>query len=367
MAHETKFHGMRRAEFKQRKLAKCAEKLVVDSSSLCIMDLGAAIVQKEAGSNSAELNMYKLQQFAKDVKDLVVTVVKQIDSIIAVLGEVEWRDQTQDPAVAFEIEQLKHAVRKLVMLCKTLVNTVKSLAKYASNGEMHADINSKLSENPPNTRLLMVFLNGIQEKIKRCSESAKDFVEQYEILVKEIKEKSDEQSKKGKQLQGDHDSKQKSAKSSKNWGVGIMASGGLTTSATIYAGAAATSFTPVAVPIALLVFAGTVVGTTYNTVVSANYYAAASLSKHYLDVLDKAAVAISEVHKKANHLKEQETYLKEYIKNTQSEVQSLEESASVSGDKLCQERATDWKVQVELMKDTMKELLAECAAIKWDP
>lgn len=329
------------------------------------MDLGAAIAQKEAGSNSAE---NKLQQFAEGVKLFVVTVVKQIDSIIAVLGEAEWCDQRQakDSAVAFEIEELQHAVRKLTQLCKHLVEAVQSLAKSALDDKKHADICKELTANPPSTVTLVDLLSTIQTKFNWCSVCAAKFNEKYEILVKEIKENSLKQSEEQKKQKADYESKTLSGQSSRNWSIGIMTSGGLGAGATVAAGAAAASFAPVAAPLALIVLAGTVAGTTYNAVVSADYYAAARFSKRYLDVLNKAAAAIKSVHEKTSKLKEQEDDLDVYITHTQLIAKTLENSANINKDKL-QTQVRNLESHLENLKENMEETLAKCAAINWDP
>lgn len=318
------------------------------------MDVGGAIAA--AFSTKSDVDFEKLRQFALGVKDLVLGVVNEIDHITVALGETEECDQIQDPAIAFDIEQLKHALRELTILCKNLVRSAKNLAEYASNDKMHADISRELTANPPSTKALIVLLKGVRSQFKRCSQRAEEFVKNYEKLTKEIKEKSDEQSESISKQRADYESKELSGKSSRNTSIGILVTG----AATFAVGATAVAAPPLAL---LIICAGTAAGTTYTAAVSANYYAAASFSKKYLKVLDNAAVAINKVHEKVNQLKEQQKDLEGYIEEAQFTIESLEESASADEDKLVKEMA-NLQYYVQEMKDAMKEILDKCDNVK---
>ena len=321
------------------------------------MDVGGAIAA--AFSTKSDVDFEKLRQFALGVKDLVLGVVNEIDHITVALGETEECDQIQDPAIAFDIEQLKHALRELTILCKNLVRSAKNLAKYASNDKMHADISRELTANPPSTKALIVLLKGVKSQFKRCSQRAEEFVKNYEKLTKEIKEKSDEQSESISKQRADYESKELSGKSSRNKSIVTLLTGGVTVAASVATAAAP----PLAV---LIICAGTAAGTTYTAAVSANYYAAASFSKKYLKVLDNVAVAINKVHENVNQLKEQQRALEGYIEEAQFTIKSLEESASADEDKLVKEMA-NLQYYVQEMKDAMKEILDKCDNVKWDP
>ena len=308
-----------------------------------------------------------LQIFASNVKDLVVSTVTEISRIVSTVGDIEPSDEIRDPVVKFELEQLRHALKELVTVCKRFVHAAKSLARYAMNEEMLSTIQQELAADPPVIKTLLVLLKGVQDQFKRCIQLADTFVIDYDKIIKNIEKQTtankierDEQVKEfeGNQLQ---------AKKAMNEGVGIGVGG--TVVAGLAGGIIGVATGGVGIPLALLMLstaAATAAGATAKVTISANFYAAARFSAEHLQLLESTTDAVTTILRKVNELKVRQNELDGYISDAKAEVEAVESEAADKDPIKLKEQTSSLKVRLGMMKDSMKVIYDCCNSVQWN-
>ena len=125
------------------------------------------------------------EMFKRSVGNIFISELKDLNTKLSGLG----KDQTftsDDPKMAFEIENLKHACREMVIFNHRFIRISTSLAKYASNEEYIYQLEEDLLAGK--YQRLKPFIDGIIHYISQCKSCLDQHQHEYEKVKKLVRE-----------------------------------------------------------------------------------------------------------------------------------------------------------------------------------
>ena len=335
---------------------------IMDQASFAVNPKTVATVTSAAKS----IDFKSLQSFSAKVKMLIVSATEDIWRVIKTIGELDKINiiGTGAPTTMSEIEQLKLALKELVIVCKRFVNAAKNLAQYAVNEEMLSAIERELSAYWPTTDTLSMWLDGVENRFKCCSMRAANFIQDYEKVVADVKKKADTQQHERDEnirvLQETQDCARNASGASIAIGaVGAVVSAGAGIGACVATGG-------LAAPLAVVFFAaatGTVTGATAAGTISAKYYAAAKFSEAQLQLLDSTIKTVNRLHVTINTLKTDQGKLDGCISDAKDSVEILKQEVDTGKVK---NHVPSLKNNLSITKSDMQAVFEHCNSTDWD-